>query len=78
MTKVDSFLEISIRVNTLDGGFTGVLVREIRGAVLRPFLGNRMSIGANFLLASGYIGQTSETLALSPDSLPFERIVEVP
>jgi hypothetical protein len=53
-------------------------VREIRGAVLRPFLESRMSIGANFLLANGYTGQTTETLALPTDSFPFERIVGVP
>ena len=37
-----------------------------------------MSIGADFLLASGYTGQTTETLALPTDPLPFERIVGVP
>jgi hypothetical protein len=37
-----------------------------------------MSIGANFLLASGYSGQTTETLALPTDPFPFERIVGVP
>jgi hypothetical protein len=67
-----------VKAKPLGDGFTGVPVREIRGAVLRPFLENRMSIGANFLLASGYTGQTIETLALPTDSSPFERIVGVP
>jgi len=67
-----------VKAKPLGDGFTGVPVREIRGAVLRPFLENRISIEANFLLASGYTGQTTETLALPSDPLPFERIVGVP
>jgi len=67
-----------VKAKPLGDGFTGVPVREIRGAVLRPFLENRMSIGANFLLASGYTGQTTETLTLPTDPFPFERIVGVP
>lgn len=50
-------------------------MREIRGAVLRAFLEDRMSIGANLLLASGYTSQTTETVALPTDPFPFERIV---
>jgi hypothetical protein len=45
-----------VKAKPLGDGFTGVPVREIRGAALRPFLENRMSIGANFLLASSYVG----------------------
>jgi hypothetical protein len=67
-----------VKAKPLGGGFTGVPVREIRGAVLRPFLDNRISIGANFPLASGYAGQTTETLALATDPVPFERVVGVP
>jgi len=67
-----------VKAKPLGDGFTGLPVREIRGAILRPFLDYRMSIGANFVLASGYTGQTTETLALPSDSLPFERIVGVP
>jgi hypothetical protein len=37
-----------------------------------------MSIGANFLLVSGYTGETTETLALPTDPVPFERVVGVP
>lgn len=67
-----------VKAKPLGDGFNGVPVREIRGAVLRPFFENRMSIGADFLLASGYTGQTTETLALPSDPLPFERTVGVP
>jgi len=38
----------------------------------------RASVGANFLLPSGYTGQTLETLALPSETEPFERIVGVP
>jgi hypothetical protein len=67
-----------VKAKPLGSGFTGVPVRQIRGAILRPFLENRISIGANVLLASGYTGQTTETLALPSDPLPLERIVGVP
>ena len=67
-----------VKAKPLGDGFTGAPVREIRGAILRPFLENRMSIGANFLLASGYTGQTTETLPLPPDPVPLERVVGVP
>jgi len=62
----------------LGDGFTAVPVRELRGAVLRAFGGGRMSLGVNFLLASGFTGQTLETLALSTEPAPFELIVGVP
>jgi hypothetical protein len=67
-----------VRAKPLGDGFTGVPVTEFRGAVLRPFLENRMSIAANFLIASGYTGQTTEVLALPGESAPFERVVGVP
>jgi len=53
-------------------------VREIRGAVLRPFFEDRMSIGANFLIAGGYTGQTTETMASPTDPVPIEQVVGVP
>ena len=68
----------SVRAKPLGDGFTAVPVREIRGAVLRPFFDNRMSIGVNFLLASGYTGQTTETIPFEPDPCPVECIVGVP
>ena len=58
--------------------FTGVPVREVRGALLRSFKDGRTSVGVNFLVPSGYFGQTLETLALPSDPEPFERIVRVP
>ena len=39
---------------------TGSPVKEFRGAVTRPFLNDRMNIGVNVLIASGYTGQTTE------------------
>ena len=67
-----------VKAKPLGEGFTGVPVTEIRGALLRPFLENRSSIGTNFLIAKGYTGQTTEVLALPTDPAPFERVVGVP
>ena len=67
-----------VKAKPLGDGFTGLPVREIRGAVLRSFKEDRMSVGANFLLASGYTGQTTETLAIPTDPSPLERVVGVP
>jgi hypothetical protein len=39
---------------------TGTPVREFRGAMVRPFLNGRIDAGVNFLIASGYSGQTTE------------------
>ena len=52
-----------VRAKPLADGFVGVPVTEVRGALLRPFLENRMAIGTNFLIARGYTGQTTETIA---------------
>lgn len=67
-----------VKAKPLGDGFVGVPVTEVRGAILRPFLDNRTSIAANFLVATGYTGQTTETLALPTDPFPFERVVGVP
>lgn len=67
-----------VKAKPLGDGFTGDPVREIRGALLRPFADDRMALGANFLIANGYTGQTTETLALPTDPAAFERIVGVP
>ena len=40
-----------VKAKPLGDGFVGVPVTEIRGAMLRPFLEDRMSIAANFLIA---------------------------
>jgi hypothetical protein len=60
----------------LGDGFISVSVRELRGALARQF-GSRLEAGANFLIASGYTGQTTEALALSDELAPFERVVGV-
>src|SRR5262249_5479299 len=62
----------------LGDSFIGVRVREIRGALQRSFREGGMDVGVNFLLASGFAGQTLETLALPTDPAPFERTVGVP
>jgi hypothetical protein len=67
-----------VRAKPLGDGFVGIPVREIRGAVLRPFKDNRMSLGVNFLIASGYTGQTTETIPFEPGPCPVECIVGVP
>ena len=67
-----------VKAKPLGDGFTGVPVNEFRGAVLRPFLEDRMSIAVNFLIARGYTGQATEVLALPNEPEPFERIVGVP
>lgn len=53
----------------------GVPVKEFRIAVLRSF--ERMSVGANLFVATGYTGQSTEVLALPGETAPFERIVGV-
>jgi hypothetical protein len=61
----------------LGDNFTGVPVTEARCAVLRSFAQGRSDWGINFLIASGYTGQSTEVLALSGDPAPFERAVGV-
>lgn len=61
----------------LGDGFVSVPVREFRGAVSRPFLDGRLNAGVNFLVASGYTGQTTEVTALPGEGEPFERRVGV-
>ncbi len=39
---------------------TGSPVKEFRGALVRPFVNGRLNAGVNFLIASGYTGQTTE------------------
>ena len=67
-----------VKAKPLDDGLVGVPVTEIRGALLRPFLEDRMSIGANFLMAHGYAGQTVETLEYPAGTEPVNRVVGVP
>jgi hypothetical protein len=67
-----------VKAKPLGDGFTGVPVTEIRGAVLRSFLEDRMSIAANFMVANGYTGQTTEVLSYPTGTEPIERAVGVP
>jgi len=67
-----------VRAKPLGDGFTGTPVTEFRGAVLRPFMQNRMSIAANFLIANGYTGQTTEVLSYPTNVVPAEQVVGVP
>jgi hypothetical protein len=66
-----------VGVKPLGDGFVSVPVRELRGALVRSFLNHRMDLGVNFLMASGYTGQTTEVLALPGDAAPFERVTGV-
>ncbi|HLH05371.1 MAG TPA: TonB-dependent receptor [Bryobacteraceae bacterium] len=61
----------------LGDGFVSVPVREFRGALLRSFRHDRMDLGLNFLIASGYTGQTTEVIAAGDQSVPFEQVVGV-
>jgi hypothetical protein len=62
----------------LGDGFVAVPVREFRGALILPFENKGMDVGVNFLIASGYGGQTLETFALPGETSPFERITGFP
>jgi len=44
----------------------GTSVREFRAALARPLLAERLSLGVNLLIASGYSGQTVENFGSSP------------
>ena len=61
----------------LGDGFYSVPVREFRGALSRSFHDGRFDAGINFLIASGYTGQTTETIALAGEGDSFERVVGV-
>jgi Carboxypeptidase regulatory-like domain len=57
--------------------FVSVPVREFRGALVRSFLNARMDLGVNFLVASGYTGQTTEVLAAPGQDMAMEQVVGV-
>jgi Carboxypeptidase regulatory-like domain len=61
----------------LGDGFTAVPVREIRGSLTRSFHSESFEVGVHFLLASGYTGQTLETLQLTNQTIPTEQVVGV-
>jgi hypothetical protein len=62
----------------LGDDFTAIPVREFRGSVVRSFSKQRFETAVSFLRAFGYTGQTLETLQLSGDPAPVERVVGVP
>ncbi|HXN29591.1 MAG TPA: hypothetical protein VN902_20875 [Candidatus Acidoferrales bacterium] len=62
-------------------GFVAPGAPEFRGALFRPFLDGRMTLTAEFLIATGYTGETTETFAFPSDATcptPIERPVGVP
>ncbi|MGD0426157.1 MAG: TonB-dependent receptor [Candidatus Acidiferrales bacterium] len=70
-----------VRAKPVGDGFVGPGVPEFRGALFRPFLDGRMTLATEFLIASGYTGETTETFAFPSDSTyptPIERVVGVP
>jgi hypothetical protein len=44
---------------------TGTPVKKFRAAVVRSFRDGRLNLGVNFLIASGYTGQTIENFGTS-------------
>ena len=62
----------------LGNGFVAIPVREFRGAIIRPFESKGIDVGVNLFIASGYGGQTLETLSLPGEGEPFERITGFP
>ena len=67
--------DVVVGIKPLGGGFNSVPVREFRGAVVRPFASKGFDIGVNFFIASGYGGQTVETLALLSEGEPIRQLL---
>jgi len=62
-----------------DGSNTdSVAVREFRAAVIRSFPSKGFDVGVNVFLASGYGGQTLESIALPGEGEPFTRVTGFP
>ncbi len=61
----------------LGDGFNGVPVKEFRGALMRSFFERRMDLGVNFLIASGYTGQTTEVVPAGGQGDSIEQVVGV-
>ena len=60
----------------------GTSVREFRGAAVRPFMDGRLTAGVNFLIASGFTGQTTENFCQQTtpgncDPSQFQEVVGV-
>ncbi len=62
----------------LGDSFVAVPVREFRGAVIRPFRSSGIDLGLNVFVASGYGGQTLETLPGPGVDTPFEQVTGFP
>jgi hypothetical protein len=60
--------------NSQDGWkqLEAIPVGETRLAVVRTFLGGRLEVGANGMLARGYTGQTTETIAPLASGAPWQ------
>jgi hypothetical protein len=54
---------LSIGAPALNFYCLGVPVKELRLSVTRPFYAERISVGVNMMIASGYTGQTTENFA---------------
>jgi hypothetical protein len=67
-----------VGIKPLGDGFSAVPVREFRGALLRAFPSRKIDVGLNLFIASGYGGQTLETIALPGEGDPFERVTGFP
>jgi hypothetical protein len=67
----------SIGRKPLGGSFTSVPVHEFRGSLIRSFHEGRLEAGLNFLIASGYTGQTTEVFAWPAVSAVSQRIVGI-
>jgi hypothetical protein len=67
-----------VGIKPLGGGFNSVPVREFRGALIRPFETKGIDVGLNVFIASGYGGQTVETLAILGEGEPFDRVTGFP
>lgn len=50
-----------------------VSVRELRAALIRPFQSKGFDVGVNVFIASGYGGQTLESISLPGEGAPFTR-----
>lgn len=58
----------------------GIPVKEFRGALVRTFLDGRLDAGINFLIASGYTGQTTEYFSypsINPNPDQIQQVVGV-
>lgn len=70
-----------VRAKPLGDSFIGPAVPEFRGAIYRPFQDGRVILSTEFLIASGYTGETTEVFAEPSDPTyptPIERVVGVP